>query len=154
MLCMLGTQTAVSLLMKQPSDEEAIGSLASGWLLLVKALSVGPRLSASAFIREKGVLSGFEYEFMGIPRCFLLSIIGYFLEIKNSQRKFTKESNLSATCTCKSGSNVDKVKSDKEKQIYPLKAPRRSSILSLKTTNHCQPVQQPVTKRRACNYVG
>lgn len=40
-------QIDISLLLKQPSDEGASGSLAKGWLLLVKALPLQPQRSVS-----------------------------------------------------------------------------------------------------------
>lgn len=54
MLCVLGIQTGISLLLKQSSDEGVIDSLASGQLLLVKVISLGLQTSASASLRVTG----------------------------------------------------------------------------------------------------
>lgn len=72
MLSVRGTQTAIRFFLKQRLEEEAFDSLAGGWLLLAKALSLRPQPSASASPHAaKGrvwVLS-FDHSFLLIVVC-------------------------------------------------------------------------------------
>lgn len=75
-LCILGTRTATSLL-RESSDEGAINNHASGWLLLIKLISLGPQPGASASPRVTGE------GFLGFEILIQKTSSVYFEESKN-----------------------------------------------------------------------